>query len=1189
MTLNPRMSLVGAAALALACCFPAWGQSDPAKVPPGSGDTVQKDDKKGDRDDLTGPGDGSTGACCFCFGGNLTCIDGTTQDACESRFGGTYLGDSTNCSKGACDSVEPFGACIFTENGATICFETTETDCDSRSGTHFQCQTCDDYIADTYDVTGACCANDGTCTDDVTYTDCFGTDDDGFYLGWQSVCMDPDFCLGACCYVEQMQYVCVQLSQDDCEAIDGANFQGIGEPCDGNACQECPDVDGVACNPGGDTEIHTRDFSFSAGPEGLPAQFTIGGGGAGEPDAFPLFDTDGGNRELNRVVIEIEADVLSRVTMENEDELNGQSFEVAMTLGELLLLPTLPQIPGPPTFLWDVQNPSDDCVYTTQFLGFLEREILTGGIFSAIEEAQAGGDFGPCTGATGDGDLTLDSCPGGALNTANFEGVGTFNLTLQSAIQYAAQETFFDLKNDLNLVEGRVRVIYCFSPTGACCLPEDDPDEPCIRTTESDCTDRGGAYLGDDTDCCPPSQYGACCYEDNGNYLCVVTCEECCEELYGSATWVLGEVCGPDGSCCYDDGDLTDQCIEGISQFCCEEELGGYFVEGGTCQTAVCCLPPDGGVGCDGKTCMIMTEACCERAGGVYIDGADDCGPIGFCCYPGDVCEEGVYQACCEEPDCGGAGVWVSYEDANSIICPIPWDTPSEECIEGECCRVDGSCFVTSSACCFADDPTNTFLPLDDPTCDPYVCCLPNGDCEFISRACCCAQGGTYSNDPMASCDDIGSCCIAEECFDDYVKVCCELDGGIFQGVGTTCDVVVCEPDCHGQCATKGSVLVWSKIDVRWDTANNVVKDTILTFSNDHPNAVELQFYFVNGDDPQWGSCGPRITLTGGQPYRYRASDGDQTGPLAGGIGSLPSWDECFDRVPDPEGGGTMLRGFIYAWAVEACNEIAWDHLSGTATIIEYTTDSAWEYSACGFQALLGNAGEVLPNPGEIRLDGIKYCSTPGSLIMHFFNKNTDAFAANEVLTDVTLHPAGGDFRSFGNPPPITEATFCFNNESRALIERTVCLACWRQDLLDVYLPGVYDQVFGGNVARAEIDGKQGSGCANSIDVALLGVVARYVKFDSNPRADSGANMYWCTNEPEPDVESDSCGPCGFEPSVIFYDCGAGSPEGAGPVAAEEREFPLSPFEQVDGFIDELLRSAGKDVDEDATGSEQAP
>ena len=48
----------------------------------------------------------------------------------------------------------------------------------------------------------------------------------------------------------------------------------------------------------------------------------------------------------------------------------------------------------------------------------------------------------------------------------------------------------------------------------------------------------------------------------------------------------------------------------------------------------------------------------------------------------------------------------------------------------------------------------------------------------------------------------------------------------------------------------KGSLVIFSKVEIRWDASGNVIQDTFLDLTNDYPDDVLVQMYFVNGDAP---------------------------------------------------------------------------------------------------------------------------------------------------------------------------------------------------------------------------------------------------------------------------------------------------------------------------------------------------
>ncbi|TVQ81568.1 MAG: hypothetical protein EA380_01415, partial [Phycisphaeraceae bacterium] len=72
-------------------------------------------------------------ACCF---GDL-CQEDFTEADCIS-FGGSYVGDGTDCSGDPCDTGDPTGSCSFACSGGSQlpCFEATQADCLAAGGTY---------------------------------------------------------------------------------------------------------------------------------------------------------------------------------------------------------------------------------------------------------------------------------------------------------------------------------------------------------------------------------------------------------------------------------------------------------------------------------------------------------------------------------------------------------------------------------------------------------------------------------------------------------------------------------------------------------------------------------------------------------------------------------------------------------------------------------------------------------------------------------------------------------------------------------------------------------------------------------------------------------------------------------------------------------------------------------------------
>ncbi len=96
--------------------------------------------------------------------------------------------------------------------------------------------------------------------------------------------------------------------------------------------------------------------------------------------------------------------------------------------------------------------------------------------------------------------------------------------------------------------------------------------------------------------------------------------------------------------------------------------------------------------------------------------------------------------------------------------------------------------------------------------------------------------------------------------------------------------------------------------------------------------------------------------------------------------------------------------------------EIAWNHLAGSATIVDYGIGDAWTYTPWAFQALSAARGEETDNrPGSLRLDGAEYEAAPAMLLMDFYATDGTPFSTPGITIDtdseLTLMPMLQDVR----------------------------------------------------------------------------------------------------------------------------------------------------------------------------------
>ncbi len=206
---------------------------------------------------------------------------------------------------------------------------------------------------------------------------------------------------------------------------------------------------------------------------------------------------------------------------------------------------------------------------------------------------------------------------------------------------------------------------------------------------------------------------------------------------------------------------------------------------------------------------------------------------------------------------------------------------------------------------------------------------------------------------------------------------------------------------------TKGSLLVFTKVEVKWNAAGQIIQDTFIDVTNDWEDddpltgPAGIQMYVADGDSccDVWFDVG--FTLSDNQPAYWSVATGAPKGfgPITD-LG-LPKPD------PDPRNpGGTYLRGYVVLWAVDPVTgeEVQWNHLKGDALIVNYQEGYAWEYNAWTFQAIAGTGtgSPLLPPVGTLDLDDVEYAQPPSMLLLDFY-------ATGATLTTVGASPVTVD------------------------------------------------------------------------------------------------------------------------------------------------------------------------------------
>lgn len=331
----------------------------------------------------------------------------------------------------------------------------------------------------------------------------------------------------------------------------------------------------------------------------------------------------------------------------------------------------------------------------------------------------------------------------------------------------------------------------------------------------------------------------------------------------------------------------------------------------------------------------------------------------------------------------------------------------------------------------------------------------------------------------------------------------------------------------------KGSLLAYTKVELKWvcETAGpcELTQDTVIDISNDFAADVDVQFYFVNGDGPldavfvgdppvlterehpgwNWVDC--QITLTANQPMWMSLAYGNPCQPFT----VLDPGDP--PGRPDLElPGGRILRGFVYAWAVNAQGEqIRWNHLTGDAIILNFLLGTAAEYNAYAYQVVDragGPAqGDVVGDPGTLELDGIDYDISFDMLVFDFYRPGSLAFSGIipvVVDTDITLQVVSADLRQDTDGPVTTKAEFAIWDENETRYSNTThCVTCWDQTLLRNYT-GENNFVFlQTDKGKCRVDGVGSTQCPLSVDAALLGLQIKQLIFGGTGYAASAITM----------------------------------------------------------------------------------
>ena len=239
----------------------------------------------------------------------------------------------------------------------------------------------------------------------------------------------------------------------------------------------------------------------------------------------------------------------------------------------------------------------------------------------------------------------------------------------------------------------------------------------------------------------------------------------------------------------------------------------------------------------------------------------------------------------------------------------------------------------------------------------------------------------------------------------------------------------------------KGSLLVFPKIEVFFDAAEGTpIIDTYVSIGNDQSAAVSVKCYWMDNnqtiDDFEFN-------LTANQPVFFTASQYSASDWVAAGNVEVPPF----------RGIGSLV---CFAVTREGDNQLKWNHLYGSATIVTiptFDTPYAAQYNAYSFAV----PGAVGGTPGQLDLNGSAtagYDACPQYLVANFYPAalwfGMPPFPPMGMWRpDLTLWPCRQDLRQ-DRTPTCTKAKFdVWNGNEIKFTGAYQCFKCFFEGFLD--------------------------------------------------------------------------------------------------------------------------------------------
>lgn len=241
----------------------------------------------------------------------------------------------------------------------------------------------------------------------------------------------------------------------------------------------------------------------------------------------------------------------------------------------------------------------------------------------------------------------------------------------------------------------------------------------------------------------------------------------------------------------------------------------------------------------------------------------------------------------------------------------------------------------------------------------------------------------------------------------------------------------------------KGSLMIFPLVDVQ---GNN---DTIIRIENDGTRTVWVECYMKNASK---ASSDFAFSLTRGASTSFSMVDKGFKGLTHGKLYPWP-------KFQDDE------RGELKCFAVDTNigGQIYYNHLSGTATVVDYDRQQTFEYNSWNFRALNPpptspgksglKEGDPVGKAGTIKLDGVEYDACPQYLKFTYVKPGASEGVSPHTLvagdTRIVVASCTQDLRQ-EKVPSFTKLQFTIiDANEQPLSESYDCINSWRYTALN--------------------------------------------------------------------------------------------------------------------------------------------